>query len=214
MNKRAKKPATQATPRGERRARIFAAADTLFCARGYASVSVRDVAQAAEVNKALVFYYFESKDQLFAEVLGAYYAAHHEFLGQTAAASQGPLRERVLALVGAYFEWMADHAQYARLIQQEVARESDHLPLIRSHLAELHAPIEALLGDLLPTEGPLSPKHFFVSISGMTTTYFTHAPALGALWGVAPESPAARAERREHLTWVVDAILTKLGVPG
>lgn len=198
------------TKRGERRARILSSADTLFCARGFEGVSVRDVAQAAEVNKALVFYYFDSKDQLFAEVLGTYYAAHRSFLLETAASSGGDLRARVLSLVGAYFDWMADHARYARLIQQEVARESDHLPLIQRHLAELHAPVEGLLGDLLPAEGPLSPKHFFVSLSGMTTTYFTHAPALGELWGEDPASDTARSERRAHLTWVVDAILTKL----
>ena len=198
------------TKRGERKARILSAADALFCARGYEGVSVRDVAQEAEVNKALVFYYFESKDQLFAEVLGTYYAAHRSFLQDTAGRVEGDLRGRVLRLVEAYFDWMAEHSRYARLIQQEVARESDHLPLIQRHLAELHAPVEALLGDLLPRTGPLAPKHFFVSLSGMTTTYFTHAAALGALWGENPESESARSERRAHLSWVVDAILSKL----
>ena len=186
----------------------MSSADDLFCARGYAAVSVRDVAESAGVNKALVFYYFDTKDGLFAEVLAGYYAAHGELLRRALGDAQGSLEERVVRLVETYFDWMAQNARYARLIQQEVARESEHLPLIRRHLAELHAPLDELLGGLLPAEGPLSPKHFFVSLSGMTTTWFTHAPALGELWGGDPA--AAHDERRAHLAFVVRAILGAL----
>ena len=201
-----------AVKRGERRHAILSAADDLFCARGYAAVSVRDVAEEAGVNKALVFYYFESKERLFAEVLEGYYAAHGALLRRAASESRGPLRERVLTLMEAYFDWMARNARYSRLIQQEVARESEHLPLIQRHLAELLTPIRELLGDKLPAQGPLAPKHFFLSLSGMTTTYFTHAPALGELWGEDPQSEAAQAERRAHLSWVVDALLRALEI--
>lgn len=200
------------TKRGERKDAILSAADVLFCARGYAAVSVRDVAEEAGVNKALVFYYFDSKELLFAEVLSGYYAAHTALLQRAARESQGPLRERVLTLLEAYFDWMGANARYSRLIQQEVARESEHLPLIQRHLAELLTPIRELLGDRLPATGPLSPKHFFLSLSGMTTTYFTHAPALGELWGEDPQSDSARAERRAHLSWVVDALLRALEI--
>ena len=52
--------------------RIRAAADELFCQRGYGAVSVGDIAAQAGVNKALVFYHFESKAQLFERVLERY----------------------------------------------------------------------------------------------------------------------------------------------
>lgn len=47
------------------------AARTLFAERGYKATSIRAIAQAAEVDPALVLYYFTSKEDLFRQVLDA-----------------------------------------------------------------------------------------------------------------------------------------------
>ena len=47
------------------REKIFRAAEELFIERGHDGVSVNDIAEKAGVAKALVFYYFESKKNLF-----------------------------------------------------------------------------------------------------------------------------------------------------
>jgi AcrR family transcriptional regulator len=192
-----------------RAGRILQAADELFCERGYAGVSVRDVAQRADVNKALVFYHYESKVLLFERVLQGYYEAHGTLL-RSGIPREGDLKERVHGLVGAYFDFMAEHHRYARLIQQEVARQGEHLPLIRKNLAQLLLTSQETLGELLPERGPLAPKHFFLTLAGMTINYFTYAPALGEAWGEDPCGEAGVAERRAHVRWVVDAILGHL----
>jgi AcrR family transcriptional regulator len=48
--------------------RILAAADTLFSARGYENVTVRDIAAAADADPALIIRYFKSKLELFLRV--------------------------------------------------------------------------------------------------------------------------------------------------
>lgn len=48
-----------------RKGRILASAERLFSGNAYEAVSIRDIAAAAEVNSALVRYYFGSKEQLF-----------------------------------------------------------------------------------------------------------------------------------------------------
>ena len=45
------------------------AAATLFAARGYAGVSVREIAKAAGVDPALVMRHFQSKEKLFLETM-------------------------------------------------------------------------------------------------------------------------------------------------
>jgi len=50
--------------RGESTARILAAAVCLFGQNGYEKTSVKDIADMAEVSMALVFKYFESKENL------------------------------------------------------------------------------------------------------------------------------------------------------
>jgi len=47
------------------RRRILAAADSLFSARGYENVTIRDIAAAAAADPALVIRYFRSKVDLF-----------------------------------------------------------------------------------------------------------------------------------------------------
>ena len=48
---------------------IRAAAASLFAARGYAGVSVREIAKAAGVDPALVIRHFQSKEKLFLETM-------------------------------------------------------------------------------------------------------------------------------------------------
>lgn len=51
------------------RARILAAAEKLFSRDGFDATSVDAIARAAGVNKALIYYHFESKDDLLLRLL-------------------------------------------------------------------------------------------------------------------------------------------------
>lgn len=53
-----------------RRREILAVALGVFSSGEYATVTVRDVAVRANVNSALVYYYFKSKEKLIAAVIG------------------------------------------------------------------------------------------------------------------------------------------------
>ena len=64
-----------------------------------------------------------------------------------------------------------------------------------------------VFGGMLRQDGPLSAKHFFMTVFGMAINYYTYAPVLGPLWGVDPMGKKALAERREHLHEMLDTIL-------
>jgi len=51
--------------REQRRNEIIDAAEKLFFAKGYDNVTMDEIANAAEVNKALLYYYFKNKEALF-----------------------------------------------------------------------------------------------------------------------------------------------------
>lgn len=51
--------------REHRRNEIIVAAEKLFFARGYTRVTMDEIANEAEVNKALLYYYFKNKEALF-----------------------------------------------------------------------------------------------------------------------------------------------------
>ncbi|MFC0408676.1 TetR/AcrR family transcriptional regulator [Roseomonas elaeocarpi] len=62
----------------DRRAEILRAAELLFAERGYAAVSIRDIAGAASVPIALVRYYFGRKEELF----GFIFEAHRHLISE------------------------------------------------------------------------------------------------------------------------------------
>jgi len=189
--------------------RILAAADELFGEQGYDAISVRDVARAAGVNKALVFYYFDSKEELFGRVLTRYYESHRLALEQ-ALAEDGEMDERLTRLVDAYFDFMAANRRFARLVQQQIAGPGTHLELIQANLSELEGWTERALEGIAPTEGPLASRHFFVTFSGAMINYFTYAAALRPVWGGDPLADDALSERRAHLHWLVRVVVDGL----
>ena len=100
--------------------RILDAADELFSTRGFAAVSMRDVADQAGVKKASVFYHHGSKSVLFDKVLERYYDAHVLALSR-AADGEGSVAERLHRLIDAYLDFIEDHQRYVRLVQMEIA---------------------------------------------------------------------------------------------
>ncbi|MCC6524427.1 MAG: TetR/AcrR family transcriptional regulator [Polyangiaceae bacterium] len=198
--------------RGATAERILAAGEELFCQRGFGAVSVRDIAERAGVQKALVFYHYGNKDALFARVLEGYYRAHTEALSR-AFAAEGTRRERFHRLIDAYLDFIAGHVRYAVLVQRAVAEPEAH-PFIGENLAPLFEWIAGALREVVPSTGPLAAHHFFVTFSGLVINYFTYAPLLRAA-GIEhvdrdPASPEALAERKAHVHWVVDVLLDRL----
>lgn len=199
-----------AKPRGEAAERILAAAEKLFASRGFAAVSVRDIAAEAGVNKALVFYYFDNKANLLQSVLEQYYEAHRAVLAPVD--EKLGVRQNMQRLVDAYLDFIEANHRYLQIVQHELACNNENLPMIRIGLRSLYERVRELLGDLT-SEGALHARQFYISFSGLVITYFNYAPVLDALWDGDPLSESNRQERREHLHWMMTQILNGLGVP-
>lgn len=56
-------------PASDRSGQIAEAALQLFARRGFASASIQEIARAAGVNAALIYYYFDNKEHLFRSAL-------------------------------------------------------------------------------------------------------------------------------------------------
>lgn len=65
----------QHIPRDERASELLAAATRVFVANGYAATTMTDISQAAGVARANIYWYFPSKDDVFAAVMNELYGA-------------------------------------------------------------------------------------------------------------------------------------------
>src|SRR5215203_6037427 len=106
---RAVQPATAAKRRQKgleagSRERLFAAAAAEFAARGFAGANVDRIARAAQLNKAMIYYHFNSKAALYQEILGEMFHAVGERIRAVAASGASPedkLRQFVAAIADA-----------------------------------------------------------------------------------------------------------------
>ena len=77
-------------PSVDSRQRVFAAAAAEFAARGYAGANVDRIARAARLNKAMIYYHFESKAALYREILRDMFGAVRTAVTHVAASDDTP----------------------------------------------------------------------------------------------------------------------------
>lgn len=94
-----------APPRGGRRAAILLAAQRLFAQHGYHGVTIRQIAEQAEVPLALVGYYFGPKHELFHAVFQQWHDTVDDRLALLQRACSVPAGgARLRAIAGAFVE--------------------------------------------------------------------------------------------------------------
>jgi AcrR family transcriptional regulator len=91
--------------------RIFDAATEEFAERGLAGARIDSIASRAGANKQLIYAYFQSKERLFAEVLGR----KLEELGERTPIDP----DRLADYAGELFDFHAEHPELARLLLHE-----------------------------------------------------------------------------------------------
>jgi AcrR family transcriptional regulator len=91
-----KTAATSAAP--EARTRLLRAAEKLFAEKGYAATSVQEITEAAEVNKALLYYYFEDKHTLYVSLIDDGVAEFRRMLNESLATS-GTYTDRLCVFI-------------------------------------------------------------------------------------------------------------------
>lgn len=90
---------TQAERRNSTRSAILKAARDLFGGRGFAQVSIDDVAGGAGVTKGAIYHHFSSKEALFEAVL---VAEQTHLMAQAAPDGEGELEYRLAAALRSY----------------------------------------------------------------------------------------------------------------
>ena len=109
--------ARKLTPRGkERRAQLMAFAVERFAAQGYHPTSVSELVDGLGVGKGVFYWYFDSKEQLFLEILREAQNDLRRRQQQAIADEQDPVRRIELGL-RASMAWSEAHRAHNQLIQ-------------------------------------------------------------------------------------------------
>ena len=197
----------------ESRAAILRAAAQEFAEHGIAGARTDAIARAARVNKALLYYYFKDKETLYGAVLDNAFSGMKTNIFQVLD-SDLPPREKIMAYVGAYFDFIASNQIYPKLMQREVMRAAEGDSVHINRLVKTHfQPIDRRVGELLHkgiAEGEfrkVDPAHFIPSMVAMIVFYFSSAPVMQRIVRFNPLTPERIAERRAAVLDFISAAL-------
>lgn len=98
-----------------RAAQIIDAAARCFARWGYAETTVKAIADAVGLRKSMVHYYFESKAQLFQEVLAQSHERHLQRVSNKMRSADGPAVERAKAALKALWRTLRADRRFVRL---------------------------------------------------------------------------------------------------
>ncbi len=165
------------------RAAILAAAERVFARAGLAGARTDLIAAEAGVNKALLYYYFQSKEKLYQAVLEDHF---EQFNGQAlqVLGEPGPAREVLLRYVSLHFDFMSARHRHAPLFQQFMSaggRFSEGL--VRKYFEPRGRAVARLLERGMRDGEFRRVDHFHTAISivALIVFYFSAAPVLQML---------------------------------
>src|SRR5271154_2373180 len=119
--------------------RILVAAEHHFAAQGMAGARTDEIASAARANKAMLYYYFGDKRRLHRAVLENLFRQLREGVYAPAARSGKAPKMRLLEFITSYFDFLASHPNYPRLVQREAMEATkDFEWIVQEHLRPSH----------------------------------------------------------------------------
>jgi AcrR family transcriptional regulator len=99
---------------------ILAAAEELFSDQDFDAVSVRDLAKKANVNIAMISYYFGSKEKLLEELIASKIETSQIALRQISADGMNPW-DKMQAIVNLYVDKLTANRKFQRVVTRELS---------------------------------------------------------------------------------------------
>jgi len=160
------------------RERLFAAAATEFAARGFAGANVDRIADAARVNKAMLYYHFQSKANLYGDVLRDMFQAVAARMSDAAPPHSDPA-DRIRAMVEAIAREAEARPHFPAIWLREIAEGGAHLD--KSTMAVIAGILQQVAGAVQQGVAakrfqPAHPLLIQLGIVGPLLMFFATAP--------------------------------------
>lgn len=131
----------------ETRKNILETAARLFSSVGYANTSLSQVAKEANVSKALIFWHFENKEQLFHAALQ--HSLEPYFINVVSDLDDLDEVEQIRKLIDLYYEFVSTHVFSVKLVLSLLLRDEKHPDDIVGRIGQLFRVYRSLLSDII-----------------------------------------------------------------
>jgi AcrR family transcriptional regulator len=159
--------------------KVLQAARTVFQRKGFDGARMQDIADEAGINKALLHYYFRSKDRLFDAV---FRDAFNNFFPrvQEILASDITLEKKLEGFIDKYIDMVKANPFLPIFILNEINRNPDKIDeIINLHVINPKLLFVAVQKEIDSGEiRAVDPRHLMVSIIGMCLFPFLAKPII------------------------------------
>lgn len=179
--------------------KILDAAHELFTKKGMDGAKMQEIANHAGINKALLHYYFKTKEKLYETVAKAVINKALPIIQQVFEGDQ-PLEDKIRHFVDFYIGLISKNTFIPLFIISEVNKHPDRffetifpkeLPRPELFFEQVRREIEA--GNIRP----IDPKHLIVNIIALCVFPFVAKPMMRLLLGLTPEELQTFMEERK-----------------
>ncbi|WP_411883220.1 TetR/AcrR family transcriptional regulator [Polaromonas sp. YR568] len=187
---------------------ILLAARDEFALYGLAGARVDRIAERADINKRLIYYYFKSKDELFLAVLENTYADIRAAEQKLHLDEMDPV-EAIRELVSFTWHYYLEHPEFISLLNSENQHNAAHLKK-SARIQEMNSPLVQMLDTVLERgrrkdlfRAGIDPIQLYISIASICYFYLSNNQTLSAIFGRDLRAPKAMAQRLSHMTDMV-----------
>ncbi len=190
--------------------KIVCAARNVFLAKGLAGARMQDIADEAGINKALLHYYFRSKDKLFEMI---FRELSQRFIPRINEIFESDLSlfEKIETFCGAYIDKIIENPFMPLFVLNEVNKQPSHFikkiwggkkPKIEKLIAQIK--METKKGNIKPVH----PLHLIMNMMSLCIFPFVAKPMLQMVAGVSDTQFKLLMEERkkEVPKFIIDSI--------
>jgi len=202
------------------RDRIINAAIPVFANKGRHGAHMEEIANSAHINKAMIYYIFHNKDELYFEVLKyiidqAYLFMHDSTWGE--AHTPMDYRNQISRIITAMITFFNENKNYTKLFVDSLSNGSEEIPRVVRQVKNLHEDKDPLKSTrLLFNNGKkekiirdINTDHLIISIIGMVVVYYISGSISEVFDIEITDENEFRESRRKH---IIDLVLNSIMV--
>lgn len=193
--------------------KILEAAKNVFVAKGMEGARMQEIADEAGINKALLHYYFRSKERLFEAIFSEIIKFAFPKLTQIVT-SDAPIAEKIEQVIDAYIQLLKKHPFMPGFVMKELSRDPSGLI---NMVLDVGINPQVVMGHLEQAMDRgeivrMKPQHLAVNIVSMCVFPFAARPIVSYIfYKDDPKALNAFYEERAEVIkkFVTDAIVIK-----
>jgi TetR/AcrR family transcriptional regulator len=175
----------------ETRTTILAAAERIFADGGLEGARMDAIAAKAGVNKALLYYYFRGKEELYAAILESHLQEFRRRALEILSDDQSA-RETLLRYMSLHFDFLSQRPFFPRLIHRLMTNaEQPARRLFQEYSVPLYRKLVEVVerGVRRRELRPVDSHHTVYSLVALTVFYFSAAPIIKSVSHIDPFDP-------------------------